>query len=67
MDFFEYLERQRHRLDPVGDLARDIVSATVRPRAGASREQWRTYLRATGAVNATMRALDDAGREFGGE
>ena len=64
MTFQQWLRRQCHREDPVGDLARDAAHDRDKPYGRTTRAQWRAHLMThidacEGAFQALERAWDE--------
>jgi hypothetical protein len=63
MTFQGWLRRQRHRDDPVGDLAQDAVHDRQKPHGHTTRLAWLRYLvrlnAGPGALRACQRAWDE--------
>ena len=62
--FSEWLLDQRHRNDPVGDLARDAALDPAWPAEAATKSAYREHLRTQGAFPGALAALDAAWAEY---
>ena len=63
--FYAWLKQQKHRRDPVGDLARDAIRDRDWPkRKGAPLSECREYLEDIGACRDAMKAFYRAQKEY---
>lgn len=65
MTFFEWLQVQVDRSDPVGDIARDITDdARVNALTFKTPDEWALRVRSEGGCEGALAALDRARREY---
>jgi uncharacterized protein YozE (UPF0346 family) len=64
LTFQQWLQQQRHRPDPVGDLAKDAAHDHTKPSGPTTIDAWRRYLVRRGASLQAQRALARAWREY---
>jgi hypothetical protein len=63
--FGAWLKKQRHRDDPVGDLARDAEKDSSAPAGRATKAMWHQHIeRLSGGNSGALEALDDAWSAF---
>jgi len=72
MSFRDWLHKQRHRDDPVGDLAKDVESETSGERIEYGRVRtrprtlrgWEEHIENAGACDGAILALHRAWKEY---
>ena len=64
--FHRWLEQQKGRNDPIGDLAGDVLSDEEFPVTANSLKQVRRYVESQGAFDSVIEALNSAWIEFRG-
>jgi uncharacterized protein YozE (UPF0346 family) len=62
--FYRWLSGQKHRTDPVGDLARDAVADAQFPRCKTRRCEFEDYFWSVGASKSAIVALRRAWTEY---
>ena len=69
--FYKWTIKQKRRIDPIGDFARDVQlpsrdpsTGGEAPRAHAGYYQWVGYLMDNNGCDGAFRALDDAYSEY---
>lgn len=62
--FHRWLESQKSRNDPIGDLAQDVLGDRRFPADATELAQVRRYLQSLGAIPEALRALNAAWKEF---
>lgn len=63
MTFWQWLQKQSRRRDPIGDLARDVKSDREWHKPQTFKA-WRAHLIDCNACDGALQALDDAWREY---
>lgn len=63
MTFWQWLQKQKKRHDPVGDLARDAFSDREWHKPQTFKA-WRNHLTDVGACDGAQEALNTAWREY---
>jgi hypothetical protein len=64
MTFLQWLRQQRHRPDPVGDLACDALNDRHKPTGQVTLRQWQRYLQGIPACDGALKALHRAWDEY---
>ena len=64
MSFTQWLQRQRHRNDPIGDIARDAGQDETWPKRQRTFGAFYAYLEECGACDGALRALRAAWAEW---
>lgn len=62
MTFWKWLKRQKHRIDPVGDLSNHALDD--KHHKGQTYKWWVQHLESHGACTDALRALDEAWKEY---
>lgn len=64
LTFIDWLIRQAHRDDPIGDIARDMLDDPHWPESGTILADFRDYLTSVRASDLALQALQQAWNEW---
>ena len=64
MQFYEWLKKQTHRNEPIGDLAQDSINDNDAAKVQNTLIAWKNYLKSKNACNAAIESLEEAWKEY---